>query len=149
MAMYSRNRRLAAVLAAAALGAGPARAAAPAAAAGPSVEFSGGSVLNVLVCRSQPSSNRLTVPAETRVTFINRLGQPATLHVGGSTSTIGANQAVPVVFHYGPVNVSMSMSCSVGVAEDFGAVAVAVTPPAAAAPAPAAPQPARTTSGGA
>src|SRR3954470_24089805 len=146
MAMYSRNRRIAAVLAAAALGAGPALAAAPAAAAGPSVEFSGGSVLNVLVCRSQPSTRRLTVPAETRVTFINRLGQPATLHVGGSSSTIGANQAVPVVFHYGPVNVSMSMSCSVGVAEDFGAVTVAVTPRDPV-PAPAAPQPGRTTAG--
>jgi hypothetical protein len=126
------------MLAAAAFGAGPALAAGPAVAATPSVEFSGGSVLNVLVCRSQPSSAKVTVPAEARVTFVNRLGQPASLHVDGKTvSSVGANQAVPVVFHYGPVNVSMSISCDVGVVEEFGAVTVAVTPkPAPAAPAP-------------
>jgi hypothetical protein len=131
--MYSRNQRFAAMLAAAAFGAGPVLLAGPVqAAAGPSVEFSGGSVLNVLVCRSQPNAAKLTVPAESRVTFINRLGQGAVLHVDGKNVTsVGANQAVPVVFHYGPVNVSMSITCDVGVAEEFGAVTVAVAPQAA------------------
>jgi hypothetical protein len=136
--MYSRNRRLAAVFAAAALGAGPALAAGAAQAApgNPSVEFSGGSVLNMLVCRSEPSASRLTVPAQSKVTFVNRLGQNATLRIDGRTVTaIGANQAVPVVFHFGPVVVSMSIACSAGVVEEFRSVTIAVTPrPAAPAP---------------
>ena len=77
--------------------------------AAPTVEFSGGSVLNMLVCKSQPSTGRLSVPAESRVSFVNRLGQNATLRMGGRTVTsVGANQAVPVVFHHGPVEVSMT-----------------------------------------
>jgi hypothetical protein len=138
--MYSRNRRLAAVLVAAALCTGPALAAgvAHAAPGNPSVEFTGGSVLNMLVCRSEPSAGKLTVPAESKVTFVNRLGQNATLRIDGRTVTsVGANQAVPVVFHYGPVNVSMSISCSAGVVEEFRSVTVQVTPRAPA-PAPAA-----------
>ena len=150
--MYTRFRsgsfrsvRLSRILVVAALGTGPALMAGVAAAAPagpPSVEFSGGSVLNMLVCKSQPSTGRLTVPAEGKVSFVNRLGQNATLRMGGKTVTsVGANQAVPVVFHHGPVEVSMTISCSAGVVEEFRSVTVGVTPkPAAAAPA-AAPTP--------
>jgi hypothetical protein len=131
---------MARILAAAALGVGPAFVAGVADAepeGTPAVEFTGGSVLNMLVCKSQPSTGRLTIPAESRITFVNRLGQNATLRVGGKTVTsIGANQAVPVVFHHGPVEVSMEISCSAGVVEEFRPVTVGVTPkPAAAAPA--------------
>lgn len=130
---------MARILAAAALGAGPALVAGAAAHAvpegAPAVEFSGGSVLNMLVCKSQPSTSRVTVPAESRITFVNRLGQNATLRVGGKTVTsVGANQAVPVVFHHGPVEVSMTISCSAGVVEEFRAVTVGVTPKPVAAP---------------
>ena len=135
--------RMARILAAAALGAGPALIAGAASAepeAAPAVEFSGGSVLNMLVCKSQPSTGRLTVQAESKVTFVNRLGQNATLRVGGKTVTsVGANQAVPVVFHQGPVDVSMTISCSAGVVEEFRAVTVGVTPRPAAVPPAAAP----------
>jgi hypothetical protein len=135
--------RMARILAAAALGAGPALIAGAASAApeaAPAVEFSGGSVLNMLVCKSQPSTGRLTVPAESKVTFVNRLGQNATLRVGGKTVTsVGANQAVPVVFRQGPVDVSMTISCSAGVVEEFRAVTVGVTPRPAAVPPAAAP----------
>lgn len=135
--------RMARILAAAALGAGPALIAGAAGAepeAAPAVEFSGGSVLNMLVCKSQPSTSRLTVPSESKVTFVNRLGQNATLRVGGKTVTsVGANQAVPVVFRQGPVEVSMTISCSAGVVEEFRAVTVGVTPKPAAAPPAAAP----------
>ncbi|GIJ66181.1 hypothetical protein [Virgisporangium ochraceum] len=140
---------MARILAAAAISAGPAMVAGAALVAGPAhaapeaapaVEFSGGSVLNMLVCKSQPSTSRLTVPAESRITFVNRLGQNATLRVGGKTVTsVGANQAVPVVFHHGPVEVSMTISCSAGVVEEFRAVTVGVTPKPAAAPPAAAP----------
>src|SRR5689334_4985965 len=146
MVMYSAVvPRMARILAAAALGAGPALVAGAAYAepeATPAVEFSGGSVLNMLVCKSQPSTSRLSVPAESRITFVNRLGQNATLRVGGKTVTsVGANQAVPVVFHQGPVEVSMTISCSAGVVEEFRPVTIGVTPKPAAAPPAAAPTP--------
>jgi len=99
-------------------------------AGGPTVEFSGGSVLSLLVCKSEPSSGQVTVPAETRMSFVNRLGQGATLRIDGKpVAQVGANQAVPVVFHYGPVNVAMTFSCGVGVVEEFKAVGVTVTRP--------------------
>ncbi len=128
---------MAAAVAAAAIGAGSTVGAAPAyATAGQTVNFTGGSVLNVLVCKSEPSPTRLTVPAESRVMFVNRLGQTATLRVDGqAVSNVGANQAVPVVFHYGPVSVSMTFSCGASVAEKFSAATVAVqAPPRPAAP---------------
>ena len=126
--MAARVATAAGALLAAALtvGAGPVYAAPS---GGPTVEFSGGSMLNLLVCKSSPSTGKVTVPADTRVTFVNRLGQTATLKVDGkSVSQIGANQAVPVVFHYGPADVSMTFSCGVGVVEEFKSVGVAVTP---------------------
>jgi hypothetical protein len=141
--MAARVATAAGALLAAALtvGAGPVYAAPS---GGPTVEFSGGSMLNLLVCKSSPSTGKVTVPADTRVTFVNRLGQTATLKVDGkSVSQIGANQAVPVVFHYGPADVSMTFSCGVGVVEEFKSVGVAVTPVAATKTAP------TSTSGGA
>ncbi|MFL6114126.1 MAG: hypothetical protein ACJ786_22620, partial [Catenulispora sp.] len=137
MSGHRRTAGLAAALAAAALTAGPSLATAPAFAAdSPTVSFTGGSVLNVVVCKSQPSPARVTVPAESRVMFANRLGQTATLRVGGdSVATVGPNQAVPVVFHYGPVSVSMTFSCGAGVVQKFGSATVDVTrAPRAAAP---------------
>src|SRR5204863_4097205 len=99
----SRPRRLAAVCAAGMLAVGPALVAGPAFADTPTVAFSGGSVVGMLVCRSQPSAGQVTVAPESRVLFVNRLGQPATLRVGAQVvAKVGANQAVPVVFHYGP-----------------------------------------------
>jgi hypothetical protein len=96
---------------------------------GPTVEFSGGSMLNLLVCKSSPSTAKVIVPADTRVTFVNRLGQTANLKVDGSSvAQIGANQAVPVVFHYGPADVSMTFNCGVGVVEEFKSVGITVTP---------------------
>lgn len=151
--MDSPHRRWTARLAAAALGTAPAFTAAlaalagsaalavlagpgaPAHAAPATVEFTGGSVLNMVVCRSEPSALTLTVPAETRITFVNRLGQPASLKIDGRTvSPVPPNQAVPVMFHYGPVRVSMPISCDVGVVEEFKSVTVAVTPKAAPTP---------------
>ncbi|MDG6101285.1 hypothetical protein Daura_51280 [Dactylosporangium aurantiacum] len=104
----------------------------------PTVEFSGGSVLSLLVCKSEPSTGSVSVPAESRVNFVNRLGQGATLKVDGKpVSSVQPNQAVPVVFKKGPVNVAMTFNCGVGVVEQFKPVSVGVTAPP---PAPAAGQ---------
>lgn len=102
----------------------------------PTVEFSGGSVLSLLVCKSQPNTGSVSVPAESRVNFVNRLGQDATLEVDGKpVSEVQPNQAVPVVFKKGPVDVAMTFSCGVGVVEEFEPVSVGVTAPPAAPPA--------------
>ena len=123
----------AAALAAAALTVG----ASPVSAAGtPTVEFSGGSVLSLLVCKSQPSAPDVSVPADSRVNFVNRLGQNAFLKVDGqSVATVQPNQQVPVVFKKGPVEVAMTFDCGVGVVQQFKPVSVGVTAsPAGAAP---------------
>jgi hypothetical protein len=129
--MAARGAAAAAALLCAALtvGASPAHAAPT---TGPTISFNGGSVLNLLVCKSEPSVSRVSVPAESRVTFVNRLGQPGVLVIDGSpTKKVGADQAVPVVFHRGPVSVGMTFDCGVGVVEEFHSVSVAVTQPPA------------------
>jgi hypothetical protein len=151
------------VIVAAALVAGPALAAAPAYARdghqegpemghqdGQTVSFTGGSLLGMLVCRSEPSEGRLTIPAESRVMFVNRLGQNATLRVNGQALVqVGPNQAAPVVFHHGPVTVSMTFSCGAGVVTQFSSTSVSVTgagrqaPPPGATPRPTSSAPAR------
>ncbi|GGM10207.1 hypothetical protein ACFFX1_24945 [Dactylosporangium sucinum] len=125
------------------LGAGPVSAAPET----PTVEFSGGSVLSLLVCKSEPSAGSVSVPAESRVNFVNRLGQNATLKVDGKpVSSVQPNQAVPVVFRKGPaVEVAMTFSCGVGVVEQFKPVSIGVTNPP---PAPVTKQPATTAPAG-
>jgi hypothetical protein len=116
----------AAALAAAALtvGASPVSAAP----ATPTVEFTGGSVLSLVVCKSEPSSGDVSVPADSRVNFVNRLGQNASLKVDGkSVATVQPNQQVPVVFKKGPVEVAMTFDCGVGVVQQFRPVSVGVT----------------------
>ncbi|WP_433212398.1 hypothetical protein ACQP00_52425 [Dactylosporangium sp. CS-047395] len=103
----------------------------------PTVEFSGGSVLSLLVCKSEPNLGDLSVPSDTRVNFVNRLGQNAALKVDGkSVATVQPNQQVPVTFKKGPVEVAMTFDCGVGVVQQFKPVSVGVTSPP---PAPAAP----------
>jgi hypothetical protein len=132
MSTLSGHRRTAGVvtaIAAAALAAGPALVAAPAYAADSQrVNFTGGSVLSMLVCKSEPSKARLTVPAESRVMFVNRLGLPATLRVDGRALVeVGPNQAAPMLFHYGPVSVSMTFSCGAGVVQQFSTATATAT----------------------
>jgi hypothetical protein len=135
MSTLSGHRRaagVAAAIAAAAIATAPILGAGAAYAAdGQTVSFAGGSVAGLLVCKSAPSSSLLNLASESRVMFANRLGQAATLRVDGqAVATVGPNQAVPVVFHYGPVSVSMTFSCGAGVVEKFSATSVDVAPPA-------------------
>ncbi|MFB9450897.1 hypothetical protein Dvina_53690 [Dactylosporangium vinaceum] len=118
----------AAAIAAAALtvGAGPVSAAPET----PSIEFSGGSVLSLLVCKSEPNTGNVSVPSDSRVNFVNRLGQDASLKVDGrSVATVQPNQQVPVLFKKGPVEVAMTFDCGVGVVQQFKPVSVGVTTP--------------------
>jgi hypothetical protein len=134
---------LTAALASVALG----LAASPASAASASVDFTGGSVGSLLVCKSQPSSSSISVTAGSTVTFGNHLGQTADLKVNGrSVGSVPANQARPVVFN-ASASVSMTFACSVGLVEKFSSISVSVTP--APKPAPAKPAPATGSGAGA
>jgi hypothetical protein len=136
MAILSGHRKTAgagAAVAAVLLAVGPTLAASPALAApgDPSVEFSGGSVLGAVVCKSQPSTGRLDLSVQSRVMFVNRLGESATLRIDGhDVASVRRNQAVPVVFHHGPVAVTvavtMALPCSLGVVQQYSSVTVSV-----------------------
>jgi hypothetical protein len=93
---------------------------------GQTVRFTGGAT--VLVCKSRPSADSLAVPVGTSVTFVNALGQDATLQVGGVARAVPANRAVTVDFTTGPrqLQVSMTYGCGIGVT-DFDAMTVQVT----------------------
>ncbi|HEV7896301.1 MAG TPA: hypothetical protein VGP31_00425, partial [Planosporangium sp.] len=129
MSGYRRTPGAAAAIATVAFAAGLSLGTAPAYAAdSQTVNFTGGSVLSMLVCRSEPSVARLTIPRESRVMFVNRLGQPATLRIHGREAVqVGPNKAVPVIFHHGPVSVSMTFSCGAGIVEQFSSTSVSVT----------------------
>ena len=111
--------------------------ASPAYASGPTVEFSGGSVLSLLVCKSTPSTSKVDVEKGGQVAFVNRLGQAASLRVNGNTvSQVPANSQVAVHFNgSGPESVSMAFDCGVGVVQEFKAVDVTVNSVPNAAPA--------------
>lgn len=96
------------------------------------VSFVGGSMLNLLVCKSEPNPARMTVPDGSRVTFVNRLGQAATLRVDGEELVgVASGQGAPLMFRYGygPVAVSMTFPCGTHVAAQFSAVSITVTRP--------------------
>jgi hypothetical protein len=111
--------------------------ASPAYADGPKVEFSGGSVLSLLVCKSTPSASKVSVTEGDQVAFVNRLGQAASLKVNGNTvSQVPPNSQVSVHFtSRGADSVSMAFDCGVGVVQEFSAVDVSVAPAPNAAPA--------------
>jgi hypothetical protein len=99
---------------------------------GQRVEFSTGGQSSPRLCRSRPNRPRITVWSGTRVTFINRLGQPAMLRIDGrDTALVGADEAAPMMFQRGPVSVSMALLCTSGGAEQFEAVTVTVAAPPA------------------
>lgn len=106
-------RRLAAVLGLGLLVGVPALAA-PALAepeATPQVEFNGGG-LGLLLCGSRPDRAAVTVKSESKVVFVNNIGQGATLQIDGENGgPIADGQAVEVVFHRGPVSIAMVPDC--------------------------------------
>lgn len=96
---------------------------------GSEVRFRGGALVGVgtLVCTAEPDQANLRVAAGTMVTFVNHTGRRATLRVDGrDAGRIRPNQAVPVVFHGGPVVVSMIPECRFNLNHAFGSVTVAV-----------------------
>ena len=104
---------------------------------GSQVTFRGGGLLGLgsLICMSEPSRGRLTVPAETTVNFVNYTGQQATLRVDGrDAGVVGPNQAVPVLFHRGAADVTMAATCWLNLDRAYRGITVEVSPATGALP---------------
>jgi hypothetical protein len=83
-------------------------------AGGRQVVFSGGGVLG-LSCRSTPSVNALTVPADSTVTLVNRTGHSARVELGGaSRGTVADDGATEVMFRRGTTAVTLTPTCALG-----------------------------------
>jgi hypothetical protein len=79
--------------------------------AAPQVEFNGGG-LGLLLCGSRPDRGSVTVKSESKVVFVNNIGQGATLQIDGENGgPIADGQAVEVQFHRGPVSIAMVPDC--------------------------------------
>lgn len=75
------------------------------------VEFNGGG-LGLLLCGSKPDRASVTIKSESKVVFVNNLGQGATLQIDGENGgPISDGQAVEVQFHRGPVAIAMVPDC--------------------------------------
>lgn len=75
------------------------------------VEFNGGG-LGLLLCGSRPDRGAVTVKSESKVVFVNNIGQGATLQIDGENGgPIADGQAVEVQFHRGPVSIAMVPDC--------------------------------------
>jgi hypothetical protein len=121
------------------LAAGPA---APAWAASPRVEFSRG--VGLLSCDSKPSDRDLTVPAESRVIFVNKLRDDATLRIDGrDAARVQEDGSSEVLFHRGTVRVEMVPDCGLSLSSDVEAVSVTVVAPGGSASGPSSSGPAR------
>lgn len=93
----------------------------------PQVEFGGGG-LGLLLCGSKPNLETISVPAQSKVIFVNNLGQNAMLQIDGeSGGGVGNGEAVEVQFHRGPVAVAMVPECLLNLTGDFKPVTVQVT----------------------
>jgi hypothetical protein len=118
--------RLAGLLATGLIAGLPLLFAGPALAAAPQVEFSGGG-LGLLACGSRPSTGEVTVAAESTVTFVNRLSQGATLRVNGRDSKwVPQNSGIKMLFHRGPVEITMVPDCTLNLSKSFDPVSVNV-----------------------
>src|SRR4051812_12482402 len=73
--------------------------------------FAGGGVLG-LSCRSHPTVESMTVPADSTLRVVNQPGHSARLQLGGRTQgTIPDNGSTEVVFRRGTTAVLLSPSC--------------------------------------
>lgn len=94
---------------------------------GMTVTFEGSCGLFGLSADATPDTSQLSVAAEETVQFVNHTGQPATLQIDGEAAgSLGADEALPVVFHRGPVSVTMAPDCPLSVSSSLGAVTVEV-----------------------
>jgi len=95
----------------------------------PQVEFGGGG-LGLLLCGSKPNVPSISVPSQSKVIFINNLGQGAQLQIDGADGgPVGSGEAVEIQFHRGPVSVAMVPECLLNLNGSFEPVTVQVSQP--------------------
>lgn len=95
---------------------------------GRQVVFAGGGVLG-LSCRSTPSVEALTVPAESTVRVVNRTGRGANLMLNGDLQgSLPENESTEVVFRRGTTAVTLTPNCAI--ADESTPVLVTATPTA-------------------
>jgi hypothetical protein len=81
---------------------------------GRQVVFAGGGVLG-LSCRSHPSVESMTIPADSTILVVNRTGHPAELQLAGATQgTIPKDGSTEVVFRRGTTPVLLDPNCALG-----------------------------------
>jgi hypothetical protein len=81
---------------------------------GRQVIFAGGGVLG-LSCRSHPSVESMTIPADSTILVVNRTGHPAELQLAGATQgTIPKDGSTEVVFRRGTTPVLLDPNCALG-----------------------------------
>ncbi len=103
-------------------------------AGGRQVVFAGGGMLG-LSCRSTPSIESMTVPAESTVRVVNRTGHGAKLLLNGSSKgTLPENGTTEVLFRRGTTAVRLDPNCAV--ADQAMPMMVTATPSVPAMPAP-------------
>jgi hypothetical protein len=143
MLRQTRTSRLVVTLAAGVVAGLPLLAAGPAVAATPRIDFSG-SGAGLLSCRSKPSDSDLTVPAESTVIFVNKIGDVATLRINGrNAARVSKDESTEVLFHRGTVRIEMVPDCGLTLASDIEAVSVTVAASGGAASGPSTTGPAR------
>ncbi|GID29152.1 hypothetical protein [Paractinoplanes brasiliensis] len=105
------------------------------------VTFTGGGMFGI-ACRSRPSVESMTVPAQSTIRVVNETGHAADLLLGGeSKGTLPDDGSTEVIFRRGTTSVTVKPSCAIG--DEAEPVMITASPSAAATtmpdPAPAAP----------
>lgn len=81
---------------------------------GQQVVFAGGDMLG-LSCRSQPSTESMTVPSDSTIRIVNQTGHNASLQLSGADKgTLGDGRSAEVVFRRGTTAVLLSPDCALG-----------------------------------
>ncbi len=92
------------------------------------VTFSGGGMFSIS-CRSQPSVESMTVPAQSTIRVVNETGFAATLLLGGEEKgKLPDNGSTEVVFRRGTTPVVVEPNCAIG--EDAMPVLITASPSA-------------------
>jgi hypothetical protein len=103
---------------------------------GHEVVFDGDGGLLGLGCAASPSTPAVTLPAESTLRVVNRTGRQADLKLDGKSRGMLADQgSTQVVFHRGPVELTLEPTCMLG-GDDPAPVTVTVSPTATAAAVP-------------
>src|SRR5690348_1328523 len=94
------------------------------------VTFSGTGMFSV-ACGSRPSTESMTVPAQSTIRVVNQTGYAAELLLGGDTKgTVPDDSSTDVIFRRGTTSVALRPNCAIG--DDSTPVMITASPSASA-----------------